>query len=44
MDPRHSYHGNLYFTRYNNDGCGIYIQGKNDTDYYPQSIIKYQID
>ena len=34
MDPRYSHHSNLYFIGYDNNECGIYIQGKDDMDYY----------
>ena len=41
IDPRHPHHGNLHFIRYNNNRCGIHMQRKNDTNYYPQSMLKY---
>ena len=34
MDLRHFYYGNLYFTKYNDNRCGIYIQEKNNINYY----------
>ena len=44
MDPRYPYHSNLHFSGYNNNRYRIHVQGKNNTNYYPQSMLKYQIN
>ena len=41
MDLQYPHHINLYFTDCNNNGCRIYLQEKNNADYYPQSTRKY---
>ena len=42
MDLRYPYYNNLYFSGYNNNGCGIHLQEKDNANYYPQLIIKYK--
>ena len=44
MDLRHSYYSNLYFIGYSDDRYRIYLQEKDDADYYSQSIVKYKIN
>ena len=44
MDPRYLYHTNLYFIDCDNNGCVIYLQRKNNVNYYPQLEITYKIN